>query len=93
MITASTGGMQIAMTQSDILLLARTLAEARGVKLATVGRLVTSGSNSALFDRLAAGHGCAPGTVDLAGAWFLRFWPRHVEWPSEVPRETPHRSA
>jgi hypothetical protein len=33
MIAASTGGMQIAMTQSELLLLARTLTEARGVKL------------------------------------------------------------
>ena len=77
------------MTQSDILLLATTLAEARGVKLATVGRWVTRGTNSPLFDQMAAGGVCTPGTVDLAGAWFRRFWPRHVEWPPSVPRERP----
>jgi hypothetical protein len=77
------------MTQSDILLLATTLADARGVKLAAVGRWVTRGTNSPLFDRLAAGGACSSRTVDLAGAWFLRFWPRHVEWPAGVPRETP----
>jgi len=34
-----------AMTQGDILLLARTLAKARGVKLSTVSRWVTRGTN------------------------------------------------
>ena len=77
------------MTQSDILLLARTLAEARGVKLVTVGCWATRRSNSLLFDRLAAGGCCKPRTVDRVGAWFQRFWPSHVEWPPEVPRGEP----
>ena len=77
------------MTQSDVLRLARVLAEARGVKLAAVSLWVTRRSNPPLFDRLAAGHGCTPRTVDRAGAWFQRFWPRHVEWPPSVPRQEP----
>ena len=77
------------MTQGDILLLARVLAEVRGVKLRTVSRWVSDGHNPNLFDRLAAGGGCTPRTVDLAGDWFRQHWPQHVEWPSGVPRQTP----
>jgi hypothetical protein len=87
MIAAVTGGMQ--MTQSDILLLARTLAAARGVKLSTVSRWATRDTNPMLFGRLAAGRGCSTHTVELVGEWFERFWPRNVEWPPSVPR---HRS-
>jgi hypothetical protein len=58
------------MTQSDILLLATTLAEARGVKLTTIGRWATRRTNSLLFDWLAAGGGCTPRTVERFGAWF-----------------------
>jgi len=79
-----------AMTQGDILLLARTLAKARGVKLSTVSRWVTRGTNPVLFDRLAKGLGCTPPTVERVGRWFRNHWPRHIEWPPSVPR---HRSS
>jgi hypothetical protein len=75
------------MTQGDLLLLARTLAEARGVKLVTIGRWVTRGSNPQLFDRLAAGGTCSSRTRRRVGDWFCAHWPRHVEWPPSVPRE------
>ena len=58
MIAAVTGGMQ--MTQSDILLLARTLAAARGVKLSTVSRWATRDTNPMLFGRLAVARLLAP---------------------------------
>ena len=75
------------MTQSDIPLLARTLAEARGVKLSTVSRWATRDRNPRLFDRLAAGHGCSTRTVERIGGWFEQHWPRNVEWPPGVPRQ------
>ena len=75
------------MTQSDLLLLARTLAEARGVTLSTVSRWATRDRNPMLFDRLAAGRGCTPRTVDRIGRWFRNHWPRQVEWPPSVPRQ------
>ena len=77
------------MTQGDILLLARVLAEVRRVKLRTVSRWVSDGHNPNLFDRLATGRGCTPRTVDRAGDWFRARWPPHVEWPPGVPRQTP----
>ena len=77
------------MTRGDLLLLAQTLAEARGVKLVTISRWATRGSNPQLFDRLAAGRGCSTHTAERVGAWFQRHWPRHVEWPPSVPREGP----
>jgi len=60
MIAAAMGGMQ--MKQSELLLLARTLAEARGVTLNTVSKWTTRDTNPMLFDRLAAGRSCSPRT-------------------------------
>ena len=77
------------MTQGDLLTCARVLAEARGVKLVTISRWATRGSNPQLFDRLAAGRSCSTHTAERVGAWFQRHWPRHVEWPPGVPREKP----
>jgi hypothetical protein len=70
-------------TQGDILLLARALAEARGVKLSTVSRWVTRGTNPVLFDRLAKGHGCTPRTLDRDG---IGSTGRANRMPPGVPR-------
>ena len=85
---AIAGRRQIAMTLGDILLLARTLAAARGVKLVTVSRWVTGGSNPTLFDRIARGYGCHPSTRRRAEVLFAAHWPRHVEWPLPTPPQT-----
>ena len=77
------------MTEGDLLLLARIVAETRGVKLGTVSRWATRDTNPMLFDRLARGRGCTPRTVDRAATWFQRHWPRNVEWPPGVPRQEP----
>ena len=78
-----------AMTQGDLLLLAQIYAEARGVKLGTVSRRATRGSNPTLFDRLGKGSSCTRRTREHAAQWFREHWPRNVEWPPSVPR---HRS-
>ena len=44
------------MIQDDLLLLAHILARVRGIKLSTLSKLATAGSNRLLFERLAAGH-------------------------------------
>jgi len=77
------------MTQDDLLLLAHILARVRGIKLSTLSKLATAGSNRLLFERLAAGHGCSTQTVDRAAAWFAANWPRHLEWPAGIPRQGP----
>ena len=77
------------MTEPDLLLLARIVAEARGVKLGTVSRWATRDTNPMLFDRLAQGRGCTPRTCERAAAWFRQHWPRHVAWPRGVPRQEP----
>jgi len=75
------------MTREDLLLLAHILSRVRGVTLDTVSKWATHGSNRLLFERLAAGHGCSKQTVDWAAAWFAANWPRHLEWPSGIPRQ------
>jgi len=74
------------MTRHDLLLLARILAETRRVRLITVSKWVTAGTNHLLFDRLARGEGCSTQTLARAERWFRQHWPQHLEWPSGVPR-------
>ena len=78
------------MTRDDLLTLARTLAERRGVKLSTVSVWATGGMNHLLFDRLAARAPRVGGSrltlENGAAAWFRQHWPANLKWPSGIPR-------
>jgi len=78
------------MTRDDLLTLARTLAESRGVKLSTVSVWATGGMNHLLFDRLSPRAPRAGGSrltlENGAAAWFRQHWPRGLKWPVGISR-------
>lgn len=62
-------------------------AEARGLALSTVGRLVAN--DSRFFARLDDGKTLTIRKFDEVLAWFSANWPAGVDWPEDVPRPEP----
>jgi len=74
------------LSADDLLLLARTYADCRGISLITAG--VHSAGNDKIFVRLADGRTCTVRSLERAAQWFAANWPKGLAWPESVPRPT-----
>ena len=76
---------------SDLLQLARTYAEHRGLKLGTVS--LRAARQGALFAKLARGEqDLTFGRRDKIARWFSQNWPADLDWPADIPRPQTDKS-
>jgi hypothetical protein len=77
------------MNTTQILTLAKSYAEKRGLKLSTVSTYATG--DGRVFERLSAGRTCTVRRAEKIALWFSDHWPEDLAWPSDIPR--PKRAA
>jgi hypothetical protein len=73
----------LVFTMAHLRALARDYAAATGVEFPSMG--TAAAGNWKLFIRLADGAGCSAKGAEAATNWFLKNWPAHTPWPSDVP--------
>ncbi len=70
--------------REQIIVVADTFAEARGIGRKRVSTLVLNRGSK--LDGIAAGGDLATGTFERAMIWFAANWPDGARWPEGVPR-------
>lgn len=71
----------------DLRSCAETYAEARKIKISTVGRLAAG--DWRFFDRIVEGKSFTARTYDEVMRWFAANWPEDIAWPEDIRRPAP----
>jgi hypothetical protein len=73
------------LSPTEVLVLARTYAQATGLALSSVAGRALGAKNEKAFARLERGQGVSTRTLERAELWLLTNWPENVLWPPDVP--------
>ncbi|MGR7993874.1 hypothetical protein [Xanthobacter sp. ZOL 2024] len=71
----------------DLRSCAEAYAEARNIKISTVGRLAAG--DWRFFDRIVEGKSFTARTYDEVMGWFAVNWPEDIPWPNDIRRPAP----
>jgi hypothetical protein len=73
-------------TIEEIVVLAQTYLDNSDISPWQLGREIL-GANDRIFPKLLDGGDCYSRHAAEISAWFIKEWPKHVNWPKGVPRE------
>ena len=74
-----------------IVKLIELLAQARNLSPRTIARYATGSGD--MYDRLVAGCDMTIRRATRVTQWFSDHWPEDLDWPEDIPRPAPRRTA